>query len=435
MISPYIDNMLDEKAKEEFLQHVDNCSDCSRELEQMRQLVSLLSSLPEEDLPENFRSRLREKLEDSVAQKRTVFDIELFRNKYVRIASAIAACLVVAFATRIFLWKDSFIAPSKPEKHVADDAGDIGALSAVEKEEVAAEEQGVGILALSPPEDNTVTESPALQETAQASQVPESDTSPTGTFSVAIQGSSTAKQAFHINADEKDNSRAGGTPVVDAAEEKAAEKAEDEIMEEAEKEAEETDEDETEEEAGQETGDAAGEDDRAEDEEGLRHVYQSQCDISVFSMNPLSEVVALKNRADLYGLRITGQSPGDVIDVATGNKDADEDYNPDRIVITGLAQQQGFDGFVAALKVYYPQADISIGNIDIIDRSAEYEELKNKINEIENRIKSITDSDLPEKEELMAMLEQQLSQYCEELEYMEENSEFIHLTITIKRKN
>ncbi len=97
-ISLYIDNELDEKSVTEFEQHIDECENCKKELDEIKTVVELcLSTSDEENLPEGFCDNLHEKLvfeKEKMTGKNKA--IRVF-GKYAGIFSSAAAVLLIAF--------------------------------------------------------------------------------------------------------------------------------------------------------------------------------------------------------------------------------------------------------------------------------------------------------------------------------------------------
>ncbi len=63
-INLYIDDMLHEQDKERFEQHLSQCSECRKSLEDTNRILSMVRNLDEEPLPEGFRENLFRKLEE-----------------------------------------------------------------------------------------------------------------------------------------------------------------------------------------------------------------------------------------------------------------------------------------------------------------------------------------------------------------------------------
>ena len=61
-ICAYIDNELDENERLSFEEHIKNCAECKKELDEMSRIVALCTSLPQRELPAGFDDELHEKL-------------------------------------------------------------------------------------------------------------------------------------------------------------------------------------------------------------------------------------------------------------------------------------------------------------------------------------------------------------------------------------
>ena len=104
MISAYVDNELQESEKRSFEEHLENCSECRREFDGIVRVLSLCREMPEEELPEGFSIQLHEKLLE-IREQQTVWNkIIPFSGKSMKIASSIAAVLLVVFMARVFLF-------------------------------------------------------------------------------------------------------------------------------------------------------------------------------------------------------------------------------------------------------------------------------------------------------------------------------------------
>lgn len=123
LISLYIDNELDEKERSEFQEHINTCEACRNELNAISETVNLLKSIPEVELPSNFREELHEKLiiakEEEKRNKRKV--LFFIRNNYFKAVSALAAGVAVIFALRV-LFFGGFMAKGGMKQFTADSA-------------------------------------------------------------------------------------------------------------------------------------------------------------------------------------------------------------------------------------------------------------------------------------------------------------------------
>ncbi len=108
LIFSYIDNEADEDEKLLIEEHIENCDECKKELEEYRKIIKALNDLPDEEPPAGYCKRLHEKLLNS---KVTVFKDESVigsntpkrrKSKYgwVKYAS-LAAAVVLVFTVAI----------------------------------------------------------------------------------------------------------------------------------------------------------------------------------------------------------------------------------------------------------------------------------------------------------------------------------------------
>ena len=104
MMNEYLDNELDSKLLSGFSEHIKNCSSCKYELEETRQVLSLLKVLPEVELPFNFKDKLHSKLIEEKINYDNKNNSILLRSKYIKIISTVAAILIFVIISKgIFL--------------------------------------------------------------------------------------------------------------------------------------------------------------------------------------------------------------------------------------------------------------------------------------------------------------------------------------------
>jgi hypothetical protein len=192
MISLYIDNLLDEKEKSRFEEHMKNCSSCRKELHEIQLLVSLCSNLPVEDLPPNFGQKLHDKLLKAGEGNRKVKITSLFDSRYAKVFSTLAACIAVVFLVKGVLWWNDISSPdmtgNKPQS-VADSIAEKD-LSRNAKTEITAETaDGNNSKSISPKidssnmyktdaqDENALNESKSSKEPSEAQVSKSSDTS------------------------------------------------------------------------------------------------------------------------------------------------------------------------------------------------------------------------------------------------------------------
>ncbi len=100
LISLYIDGMFDKQQEEEFRAHMDICDECRYEMYEMMELVKLCNSIPEEDLPDDFKQELRIKLLAEKEKHKKSKWINILGNRSMKYASGIAAAVMLIFAMR-----------------------------------------------------------------------------------------------------------------------------------------------------------------------------------------------------------------------------------------------------------------------------------------------------------------------------------------------
>lgn len=112
-ICAYLDNELGTDDRLMFEEHVESCPACRQELDEMREIIGLCTSLPQRELPDGFREELHAKLlAVADSQKSNVTGIEKSKRvKYIRMISSIAAGLLLIFLTGSLL-KHAFFQPN-----------------------------------------------------------------------------------------------------------------------------------------------------------------------------------------------------------------------------------------------------------------------------------------------------------------------------------
>lgn len=98
LLSLYIDNELDKDEKEELEKHLEICNSCRNELEELRQVISLVAGMGDEDLPQDFKDKLHGKLIQEAQAPVAVS----YRRKYLKIFSTIAAGVLIFVLFRDF---------------------------------------------------------------------------------------------------------------------------------------------------------------------------------------------------------------------------------------------------------------------------------------------------------------------------------------------
>ena len=91
-LSLYIDNELEDNEKNEFDLHLNKCDECKKSYEEMIKILQLTSEVEDKDLPENYKSSLRSKLELEIKENKKKLNFKLL--------TSVAACfllLIVSF--------------------------------------------------------------------------------------------------------------------------------------------------------------------------------------------------------------------------------------------------------------------------------------------------------------------------------------------------
>lgn len=104
-ICAYIDNELHEEDKLSFEVHIENCSECRKELREMTRIIGLCTSIPQQEIPAEFKAELREKLL-AVADRQTTNTISIWKKKgfiFTRTIASIAAGVLLIFLVGTFV--------------------------------------------------------------------------------------------------------------------------------------------------------------------------------------------------------------------------------------------------------------------------------------------------------------------------------------------
>ena len=124
-ISLYIDEELDEAQLVDFEEHIRCCEECRNELDEIKSIISICSSIEEEELPDKFREELHSKLltvKEEIEGKNKV--VKLRDSYIIKIVTAVAACLLIVVLTRGFLNDGFFPKHSKNDIARTEMAGD-----------------------------------------------------------------------------------------------------------------------------------------------------------------------------------------------------------------------------------------------------------------------------------------------------------------------
>jgi len=103
-LSLYIDNELSPEEMQQVEEHLNSCENCQKVLDEYKNLISVLQSLPEEEPPEGYCKRLHEKLLMERSQKETkgTWKIKNFsRSKWMKYGSIAAALVLVLLVAGI----------------------------------------------------------------------------------------------------------------------------------------------------------------------------------------------------------------------------------------------------------------------------------------------------------------------------------------------
>lgn len=98
-LSLYIDGEIEEEEKELIEEHLENCPECKKELEEYKKLIQMLNELPNEEPPEGYCKRLHKKLKEEAESNITnitEMPIQTTKRKFGwKKYSSIAAALVL----------------------------------------------------------------------------------------------------------------------------------------------------------------------------------------------------------------------------------------------------------------------------------------------------------------------------------------------------
>lgn len=124
LMSLYIDEELDEIERVEFEKHIELCGECRKELAEIKNIISMCSSIGEEELPDSFRDELHLKLLAVKEENDSKNKILKLRKKYIKIISTAAACLLVAILAKGF-FDGSYFPKFKQDSMVKSEADQI----------------------------------------------------------------------------------------------------------------------------------------------------------------------------------------------------------------------------------------------------------------------------------------------------------------------
>jgi len=115
LISLYIDDELDENEKKLVEDHINNCEDCRKYLEEYKKIRKVLHEMPEEEPPKGYCDRLHAKL-----MKEKKANKSKFMFKWIKYGSIAAALVIVIFA--VYMAPNLRMGSSKSQNSVAYDS-------------------------------------------------------------------------------------------------------------------------------------------------------------------------------------------------------------------------------------------------------------------------------------------------------------------------
>jgi len=96
-INEYIDDLLSEDQRTSFESHMTKCSDCSREVHELREVVSMVKTLSQKDLPNDFEFKLRRAIETDELRKTVLARKRIDYSGIIKWAGAAAAIFLIMF--------------------------------------------------------------------------------------------------------------------------------------------------------------------------------------------------------------------------------------------------------------------------------------------------------------------------------------------------
>ncbi len=119
-ICEYLDKELNEIESAEFESHIKACKECRNELDETRRLMDICKDMPEEELPQDFRKGLHDKLlvekHAMESKQKTTYII----RKYLAICSTVAAVLVISIIIKGLPWNSPVDRQSVPSQSKTD---------------------------------------------------------------------------------------------------------------------------------------------------------------------------------------------------------------------------------------------------------------------------------------------------------------------------
>lgn len=99
-VSSYFDNELDNNIKNLIDEHLNSCDDCKTYYDEIKNVINECGQIKDEELPDDFKEKLRERLLKEVEKDKTKIKNRSLRNKYIAVFSSIAAGLVLIVLLR-----------------------------------------------------------------------------------------------------------------------------------------------------------------------------------------------------------------------------------------------------------------------------------------------------------------------------------------------
>lgn len=110
----YAENELDSNLLLEVEEHLKNCPSCKEDLEAIKATMVLIKSLPEEELPGNFKAQLHERL-ILENKKKSHFGFSSFYGRTIGITASIAAVFIFALFAKGWILPTNMKSDSAPE--------------------------------------------------------------------------------------------------------------------------------------------------------------------------------------------------------------------------------------------------------------------------------------------------------------------------------
>lgn len=93
----YIDDLLPKDKKAAFESHMTSCSDCNREVSELREVVAMVKTLSQKDLPDDFEIKLRRAIETDELRRTAVVRKRMDYSGIIKWVGAAAAIFLVLF--------------------------------------------------------------------------------------------------------------------------------------------------------------------------------------------------------------------------------------------------------------------------------------------------------------------------------------------------